>query len=175
MSRENMYKLKKTSHTGASGSKKMILPMIILMFFMCISSVSATATNSTYVAGTGEAIVYFGLNGVLLLFLAGCFLIFLNYDNLLARVGSLGMGYLLLIAVSFVSWQMASDFITSAFLIEMFRIIFLVLMIGAFPLLIGAFAWYLIMLFKIKEIERLMSKGMDQDEAERRTGRKFKR
>jgi hypothetical protein len=70
---------------------------------------------------------------------------------------------------------MASDFITSSpFLIEMLRILFFVLVIGAFPLLIGAFAWYLIMLFKIREIERLMSKGLDYNEAEQRSGGKYK-
>jgi hypothetical protein len=48
------------------------------------------------------------------------------------------------------------------------------LVVGMFPLVIGAFAWYVLMLFKIKEIERLMSKGMDMGEAEKRQGRKFK-
>jgi hypothetical protein len=157
MLKENMFNKKFLYYSFLAFLLMTIMPMI-----------SAEATNSTYVAGTGEAIVYFGLNGVLLLFLAGCFLVFLNYENLLSRVFSFGVGYLLVIAISFVSWQMASDFVTSAFLIEMFRIIFLVLMIGAFPLLIGAFAWYLIMLFKIKEIENLMKHGMSEDDAHRR-------
>lgn len=148
-----------------------LLIFSIIFLFAIIPFVSADVTNSTYVAGTGEAIVYFGLNGVLLLFLAGCVLIFISFDNLLARVFTFGIGYLLGIAVSFVSWQMASDFITSVFLIDMFRILFLVLMIGAFPLLIGAFAWYFIMLFQIKEIQRLMDKGFSEDEAKRRTSR----
>jgi hypothetical protein len=42
-------------------------------------------------------------------------------------------------------------------------------MIVAFPLLIGAFAWYVIMLFQIKEIQTLMDKGFSEDEARRRT------
>ncbi len=158
-------------------SKKINILLISMIFlFAILPYVSAVgnSTNATYVAGTGEAIVYFGLNGTLLLFLMGCFFIFLNFNNLLARVGSFGFGYLLVVAISFVSWQMASDFITSVFLIEMFRIIFIVLMVGAFPLLISSFAWYMIMLFKINEIEKLMGKGMDQDEAERRQGRKYK-
>lgn len=171
-----MEKTQKMTCTEATGSKKMLWLMLFIMLFLAFPMVSATGnyTNATYVAGTGEAIVYFGLNGVLLLFLAGCFLIFLNYDNLLAKVGSFGMGYLLMVAVSFVSWQMASDFVTSVFLIEMFRIIFLVLMIGAFPLLIGAFAWYFIMLFKIKEIEDLMKHGMSEYDASDRVSRRRK-
>ena len=153
-------------------NRKYILILSMIFLFAILPIVSAEATNSTYVAGTGEAIVYGGLNLILLVFLAGCFLVFLKFDNLLTRVGSFGMGYLLLIALSFVAWQMANDFVTSTFLIAMFRIIYLVLVIGFFPLLIAGFAIYVILIFKIKEIERLMSKGMDYDEAERRIGGK---
>jgi len=97
---------------------------------------------------------------------------FINFNNLLNRVGMIGIGYLLLIAITFISWQMASDFLLSAqFLVSMLRILFIVLMVGAFPLLIGAFAWYVLMLFKIKEIERLMGKGFSEQEARRRTSR----
>jgi len=123
----------------------------------------------------GRAIADIGLLIILLVFLIGCVVIFMESENLLARVGSLGLGYLLLIAINFIAWNMASDFLLSApFVAGMFRILFFVLIIGAFPLLIGAFAWYVIMLFKIKEIERLMTKGMSQDEAEKRQGRKYK-
>lgn len=150
--------------------------LLLLVITMIIPSVLAegNVTNSTYVAGTGEAIVYGTLNLVLLVFLVGCFGVFLYFNNIIARVFSFGVGYLLVVALSFVGWQMANDFLTSVFLIEMFRIIFLVFMIGTFPLVIGGFAWYFIMLFKIKEIDRLMTKGMSYDEAERRQGRKFK-
>jgi hypothetical protein len=126
-------------------------------------------------ATTGRAFVDIGLLFVLLVFLTGAVLIFMSSENLLARVGMFGFGYLLLIAVTFISWNMATDFLLSApFIADMFRILFFVLIIGAFPLLLGAFAWYVIMLFRIKEIERLMGKGMSYDEAERRQGRKYK-
>jgi hypothetical protein len=149
-----------------------LLVFCMILLFAILPMVSAesnfTYNNATYVAGTGEAIVYFGLNGVLLFLLVGCFLIFLNYENLLSKVSSVGVGYLLLIAISFISWQMASDFVSSYYLVSIFKILFYVLMIGGFPLLLGAFAWYLIMLFKIKEIKRLMGKGFSEDEARRR-------
>jgi hypothetical protein len=175
MSRGNMYKMEKsqkmTSQEGLQ-SKKILLSMIMLMlFFAILPLVSAEVTNSTYVAGTGEAIVYLSLNGILVLFLIGCLVLFLALDNLLVKVFSIGLGYLLLTAISFVGWQMALDFLTSAFLISIFKIIFVVLMIGAFPLLIGGFAWYLIMLFKIKEIQNLMTHGMSESDASDRVGR----
>lgn len=153
-------------------NRKYMLILSIILLFAILPTVSAEATNSTYVAGTGEAIVYFSLNGVLLFILAVCIFIFFAFDNLISRVFSFGFGYLILVALSFIGWNMASDFLTSAFLISMFRILFLVLMIGSFPLLIGGFAFYIYMLFKIKEIERLMGKGMDYDEAEKRSRRK---
>jgi hypothetical protein len=123
----------------------------------------------------GRAVIDIGLLTMFIIFLIGTVILFINFDNLLTRVGMFGFGYLLLIAITFISWNMANDFITSTvFIAEMFRILFFVLVIGAFPLLIGAFAWYVIMLFKIKEIERLMDRGIDRDEAERRGGRKYK-
>lgn len=132
-----------------------------------------TVTNSGYIATTGRAVVDIGLLLVLIIFLAGCVLLFITNDNLLARVGSLGIGYLLLIAITFISWQMGESFLISApFIASMFEILFYVLIIGLFPLIIGAFAWYVIMLFKIKEIENLMKHGMSQDEAERRVSRR---
>jgi hypothetical protein len=123
----------------------------------------------------GRAIIDIGLLLIFIIFLVGAFAIFFTNENLLIKVGMFGLGYLLLIAITFIAWNMASDFLLSApFLVQMFRIMFIVLVIGAFPLLIGAFAYYIIMLFKIKEIERLMTKGMSFEEASNRQGRKFK-
>ena len=117
----------------------------------------------------GRAIIDIGLLLLLALFLVGCVVIFMETDNLLARVGSLGLGYLLLMAMSFISWNLSKDYLFSApFLIEMFRIIFFVMIVGFFPLIIGLFVWYFLMLWKVKEIERLMGKGFSEDEARRR-------
>ena len=123
----------------------------------------------------GSAILYIGLLAVLIFFLTMSIMAFKNFDNLLTRVGMLGISYLLIMAITFIGWNMANDFLTSApFLVEMLRILFFVLIVGLFPLLIGAFAWYVIMLFKIKEIQRLMDHGMDMGDAERRVGRRHR-
>jgi len=127
-------------------------------------------TPNGQVASIGSAIFYIGLLIVLVVFLVGCVTLFMENDHLLAKVGFLGLGYLLLIAITFIAWNMAVDFMTSApFVVAMFRILFFVMIAGTFPLLIGAFAYYFFMLFKIKEIERLMGKGFTMDEARRRT------
>lgn len=123
-------------------------------------------------ASVGSAVFYIGIIAVLVFFLGLCIYFFVTFDNLLNRVGTFGMAYLLIIAITFVAWNMAQDFLTSSpFMIDMFRILFWVFISGAFPLLVGAFAWYLIMLFRIREIERLMSKGFTSEEAERRMSR----
>jgi len=131
-------------------------------------------TPNGQVASVGSAILYIGLLAVLLFFLGLSIYSFVTFENLLNRVGMFGLSYLLLIAITFIGWNMASDFlISSPFLIEMMRILFFVLIIGVFPLFIGAFAWYVIMLFKIKEIERMINKGIPYDEAEKRAGGKY--
>ena len=123
----------------------------------------------------GKSIIDIGLLFVLIIFLIGAVFIFMESGNLLAKVGMIGIGYLLLISITFLSWNMASDFLLSApFIASMFRIMFFVLIIGLFPLVIGAFVWYFLMLFKVKEIENLMTKGVSFEDAERRQGRKYK-
>jgi hypothetical protein len=125
---------------------------------------------------TGKALFYIGLISILIIFLVLSMTSFVRFENLLNRVSMIGLSYLLLIAITFVGWNMAKDFVTSSpFIIEMLWIIFLVLMIGAFPLLIGAFAWYVMMLFKIKEIQYLMNKGFSFDDAETRVKNRRKR
>lgn len=143
----------------------------------CNSSIAGGFYKSTFRANVhGEelsisiALFYIFLAGILIIFLVMTIASFVTFDNLLNRVAMFGLSYLLLIAITFIGWNMASDFISNAeFVVTMLRILFLMLVIGAFPVLVGAFAWYIIMLFKVKEIDRLMNKGMDYSEAERRS------
>lgn len=122
---------------------------------------------------TPKSIFYVGLLSILIFFFAITIFSFTQFNNLLNRVAMIGLGYLLSIAITFIGWNMASDFlISSPFLIDMLRILFLVLVIGFFPLVIGGFAWYFIQLFQIKEIQDLMNKGMSEDEAYRRVKRR---
>jgi hypothetical protein len=132
---------------------------------------SFSVTPNGEEATTGKAVFYIGLLFVLLFFLGISIYFFSDTDNLLGKVASIGLGYLLLIAINFIAWNMASDFLTSSpFLIEMMRIVFFVLIVGLFPLLVGGFIWYFLMLWRIKEIQRLMDKGIGYDEANKRAG-----
>lgn len=131
------------------------------------SDFSVTATgNSTSISIT---IFYIGILGLLIFFLFLCGYAFVSFDNLLNRVAMIGLSYLILIALSFISWRMALDFLPNqSFITSFTQLLFYILMWSALPLLIGGFAWYLLMLFKIKEIQRLMDKGFSEDEANRR-------
>jgi len=118
--------------------------------------------------GIGYSIVFF-----LMLFFLGMLLFFFNStESVGVKTFSIGFSYLLLIAISFSAWNMAGNYLYGTFFVGMFKILFYVLMAGVLPLFIGAFAYWVITLFKIKEIERLMEKGIDLQEAERRVGRK---
>lgn len=130
-------------------------------------------TPNGEVADEGTAIFYVGLLAVLLFFLALTIFSFAEFDNLLNRVGMIGIGYLLIMAITFIGWNMAQDFLTSSpFLIDMLRILFFVFIIGFFPLVIGGFIWYFLQLWQIKEIQNLMNKGMGEDDAYRRVKRR---
>jgi hypothetical protein len=136
----------------------------------CINYFITTTGNANSLTGI---LFYIGSIVVLFFFLGLCMFSFFKFDNLLNRVGMIGLTYLFLIAISFVAWQMATDFLTNAsFVTDMMQIIFYVLIIGMFPLVIGGFAWYVIMVLRIKEINKLIEKGFSLEEAENRTSRR---
>lgn len=126
-------------------------------------------------ATEGKAIFYMGLFAVLIFFFAISLYFMINGEHLLIRGGGLGFAYLTLLIITFIGWNMANDFLTSSpIIISFLRTLFFVLIIGALPMLLGALAWYFLMTMKVKAISNLMTKGLSYDEAERRTGRKYK-
>lgn len=127
-------------------------------------------TESGELPTTATSILYFGL---LLLLVFG--LIFITYfgiisEKIFVKTFSWGFGYLFLVAISFVSWTMASDFLTfSPFLIEFLRWIFLVLMILFLPFMIILFAYGVYTMLTIKEIKDMMERGISIEEATERS------
>lgn len=116
-----------------------------------------------------NSMVYMGVLVLLFVFLVISIFSFFHFDNLLNRVSMIGISYLILIAITFVGWNMAKGFLyNSPYIISFLRITFLTLIIGFFPLLIGGFAFYFLSLMRIREMRELMSRGMDFEDAERR-------
>jgi len=125
---------------------------------------------------TAKGILYAGLIILLFALFAICVYYLVNSTDLIPRIASLVLAYLFLIAVSFVAWNMALDFLTSTpFIPAMFKIIFYILVYGLLPLLISIFAYGLIMTFKMKEMQRLIERGVPEAEIKERYERKRRR
>lgn len=123
-----------------------------------------TPTGSSSENNTSS--IYITFLFILLIFFVMTLVSFTTFDNLLNKVSMIGIGYFLLIAITFIGFNMARDFTTTApFIAEFLYLIWLLLMFLAFPLLLGAFAWYLLMLFRIKEINDLIEKGLPEYDA----------
>lgn len=106
---------------------------------------------------------------VLFAFLIGCIYSFVKFDNLLNRVGMLGFSYLILIAISFIVYQMCLDFLSrSSFITDMIWWIWVVLMYASIIIFPLGFIWYMYNISQIKEIQQLIDKGFSEDEAEHR-------
>jgi hypothetical protein len=78
--------------------------------------------------------------------------------------------YLMMIGISFVSWGLTRDYLSSAnFLGGFFKITFYVLMYGLFPLILILTFYTLWMMKQIDVIQNMIEKGIPIDEAYERT------
>jgi hypothetical protein len=85
-------------------------------------------------------------------------------------------GYLVFIAITFIAWNLSADYLTSvSFMIAFFRILFLVVLAGFFPALIFTVGWIVIHVVKDKELQRLIDRGIPEDEAYERVSRRRRR
>jgi len=119
-----------------------------------------------------------GLIQVVLLGIVFIFLIFsifgiFSVENYIGRFTLYWVSHTLMIAGSFIAWNMANNFLTGTpFVIGFLRIIFLFFVIGAFPMLILSLAWIFYIHLMSDDIKRLMDRGMDEGEAHDRASRK---
>ena len=127
-------------------------------------------TPNGNVSTSGEAMTYIGLLIILVLFLVLSIYYGFTSDIIYVKAGLLLLAYLFLVGISFVSWNLSADYLTSApFITAFFRILFFVTLIAFFPLLIFMIIYSLYMMFKIKEIQKLIDRGVPVDEAYERT------
>lgn len=118
---------------------------------------------------TSAAVFYIGLLALLIIGFGFIAYFGITKENIMVRTFSLGFGYLFLIAITFVSWNMAADFLyTSPFFVSFLYYLFLVLMIGFFPFLLILFAWGIYMAITIKEIKSMIDRGVPESEAAER-------
>lgn len=106
---------------------------------------------------------------ILLIFLSFSIYGFVKAESLIGKYSFICLIYLLLIAISFISYRTATDYLTDfIFLAEFLNILFNILMIAFFPFIILSFAYIILKIKDIKEIRRLMEEGFEFEEAERR-------
>jgi hypothetical protein len=116
-----------------------------------------------------NAIFYIGLLALLTFFFAILAYFGMSSESIWIRAAALGFGYLFLIGISFVAWNMAADFITSSpFLVTFLYWAFIVLMIGFFPFLLILFAYGIYMMVTVKEIKDMIERGIPENEAAER-------
>lgn len=115
---------------------------------------------------TANGLLYIGVFAILIIFFILTIYGFLQAENLVIRMLVFYIGWLLLIAIAFISWNMSVNFLSSApFLNSFLRIIFLFFVYGTFPLLLVSFVWVGYMMLTIKEIKQMMERGLSEDEA----------
>ena len=78
-----------------------------------------------------------------------------------------------MVAISFISWNMSANFMTTApFMIEFLRIVFIVLTVAIFPVLIGLFVYGIWMMMRIDEMKKLQEQGYSDTEAAEKVSRR---
>ena len=141
-------------------------------FIRCTKELSGWASGTFKVTPNGEepteakAIFYIGLLFILVVFLLIGIYGFVVAEEIWTKTAALGINYLLLMAISFIAWNMSNDFLTSSpFLIAFLRIIFWFFILAFFPFLILLFVYGFWMGIQIDEIKKLQDQGFDPEEA----------
>lgn len=115
---------------------------------------------------SGIAFFYLGSIILLIFFIAASIYGFMNVESIWIRYALFCTIYLLLMAINFITWRMTASFITSSyFLIEFLNIMFNLLMWFFLPFVIISFLYTLYLIKNIKEIQRLIDKGIPYNEA----------
>jgi hypothetical protein len=130
-------------------------------------------TPNGTVSTSGEAFIY----SVLIIILVCLFILALiggiKFEHIALKYFFFLSAYLLFIGITFISWNLSLDYLTSSpFLTSFFRILWWVSIGGLIPvILIGTF-YTIWMMIQIKEIQRMIDKGIPSDEAYERVVRK---
>lgn len=130
-------------------------------------------TRSGEASSSAKATFYFGFVFILVIFLIFSIMGIFKIEDYKGRFALYWVSHLLIIAISFMVWTGADTFLTTTpFLISFFKIIFYFTMIGAFPMIILSLAW----IFKIHlindDVQKMMDRGIDEDEAYDRASKK---
>lgn len=135
-----------------------------------------TLTPNGEMPTTSKIFLHYGSISVLVLFLIMSIAGIIHFEDYKGRFALYWVSHVLLIAITFMLWNGAVNLLTSApFVISFFRLMFLFVMISAFPMVILSLAWIYHMHLTCDEIMSMMERGMDENEAFKRVSRRKKR
>lgn len=129
--------------------------------------------NGELSSGSGSAF-YIGMLAIFLIFFVISLVGLFKTEDYRGKFALYWVCHVLLIAISFIAWNMSKDFLTSApFVIAMFRIIWYFVWISAFPMVLLSIAWVVYTHVMVDEIKAMMDRGMTSEEAwDRKGGRR---
>lgn len=126
---------------------------------------SFTITPNGEEATTGRAVFYIGFLAVLVISLIVCLIAYSHCDprpEAWGKYAILSLSYLLGMAFTFIAWNLAKDFMSSApFIVEFLRVSFLVVMAGFFPFVVYLFITFIRSITESREIKRLAERGIN--------------
>jgi len=119
---------------------------------------------------TSKGIIYIGLLIALIIFCILSILGGIKAEHIALKSFLFLFAYLFFIGITFISWNLSADYLTSSpFLISFFRIIWWFLIIALFPILFILTFYTLWMMRKIDVIQKMIDSGIPEDEAYGRT------
>jgi hypothetical protein len=96
-------------------------------------------------------------------------------ENYIGRFTLYWISHVLMIAISFISWQMAQDYLLGTPMIAgIFKIIFYFVTIGMFPMILLSMVWIFYIHLMNDDIKKMIERGMPELEAHDRARRKKK-
>jgi len=118
----------------------------------------------------GKGISYGGMLIIMVIFFIICLYGGYVVEWVAGRSAFFLIAYLLLIGITFISWNLSLDYFTSApFIASFFHLSWLVLMYALFPVILLLTFYTVWMMLQIKAIQDMVDKGMEYDEAYERT------
>ena len=118
---------------------------------------------------TSKGIIYVGLLVALIIFFVLLIIGGIKAEHIALKTFLLLFAYLFLIGITFISWNLSADYLTSSpFTASFFRIVWWVLIAGFFPLILLSTFYTLWMMLQIEAIQKMIDKGIPEDEAYKR-------
>lgn len=116
---------------------------------------------------TASGLFYLGLFTIIFIFLLLSMIGAKNVRNPFYKAGLICLSYVFFVMTMFISWNMASNFLTSApFLTNMLFNFWRISMVGILPFVIALFVWSIFEFRKVKVIDNLIKdKGISEAEA----------